>query len=278
MKKHGFMFMFILSIMLASASAALAGAWTMNKGTFYDRLSFNYYHADEEFNHEGDRQDFAANGEFSDINGGNYVEYGLTDRLTLINSLYFKRIRKDDDMEKTTTYGVGDIDLGMKVKVAEGAFGVFSAQGLVKIPEAYDRDERLPLGNGQYDLELRVLYGRSLWPLFPGYCGVEAGYRWRLDDPSDEFRYLVEVGSDITDSLYGRVKLDGTLSIDNGNHFDTGGNPTTTNNFDIGKLDVTLGYKVTRSLSVEASYTPALYGQNTAAGATYTLAVSYQSH
>jgi hypothetical protein len=259
-----------------NCSYSNAGAWTLSKGKIYDKLSLNYYYADDQFDKNGDRLRFDANGDFSDINGANYIEYGITDSVTLINSLYFKYIEKDDDLAKTTTYGIGDIDLAMKVKLLEGKAGIFSAQGLVKIPEAYDRHDRVPLGNGQYDVELKLLYGISLWPYLPGYCGVEGGYRWRFSDPADEFRYLVEFGIDLPKDFYGRVKLDGIYSIDNGTHSDSGGNPTATNNFDLGKLDVTLGYKINPSWGVEASYTPEIYGQNTAAGATYTLAVTYQ--
>lgn len=265
-----------LSVIAVLSNNSYAGAWTQAKGKLYDRLSLNYYYADEEFDKNGDRRSFDAHGDFSDINGGNYIEYGLTDNITIINSLYFKYIEKEDDFAKTTTYGVGDIDLAMKVKLTEGRLGVLAAQGLVKIPEAYDRNARVPLGNGQYDAELRLLYGRSLWPYIHGYCGVEAGYRWRFSDPSDEFRYLVEFGMDITRDFYGRVKLDGIYSIDNGSHADSSGNPTATNNFDLGKIEATLGYRISPSWGVEAAYTPEIYGQNTAAGATWTLAVTYQ--
>ena len=263
-------------LILFAASTCFAGAWTLQKGKIYNRLAVNYYFADREFDDEGHRNDLADNGKFRDYNINNYIEFGLTDKITIINSLYFKKIEKEDDVNKTKTYGIGDIDLGVKYKLVEGTWGIFSTQTLVKIPEAYDADDDLPLGNGQYDMELRLLYGRSLYPSIPGYCNVEVGYRWRLDDPSDEIRYLIEVGMDFTKSLYGRVKLDGTYSMDNGEHLDESGNPTTTNNFDVGKLDVTLGYKINKSWGIEAGYMHAIYGQNIAAGATYTIAISLQ--
>ena len=87
---------------------------------------------------------------------------------------------------------------------------------------------------------------------------------------------MAEVGSDLGKSFYGRVKLDGIYSRDNGKKTSSAGNPTTTNSFDLGKLDLTLGYKLTPSWSLEAALTPAVYGQNTAAGTTYTLALAYQ--
>lgn len=259
------------------AGSCFAGAWTLQKGILYDRLALNYYYADTEFDDDGNRKDFTADGEFKDINLSNYIEFGLTDEITLINSVYYKNIKKEDDFTKTKTYGIGDIDLGVRYKIAEGSWGIFSTQALLKIPAAYDKDDDLPLGNGQYDMELRLLYGRSLYPYVPGYCNFEIGYRWRFEDPSDEVRYLIEFGMDFTNDVYGRIKLDGIYSMDNGEHFDTGGNPTTTNNFDLGKLDIALGLKISKRFGVELGYTPEIYGQNTASGATYTFALTYKT-
>ena len=120
------------------------------------------------------------------------------------------------------------------------------------------------------------MYGRSLWPHIPGYCNFEIGYRWRFDNPSDELRYLAEFGMDFTKALYGRVKLDGIYSMNNGSKFDSSGNPTITNNFNLGKLDMTVGYKISKRWGLEAEYTPGIYGKNTAAGATYSFALVYQ--
>lgn len=262
-------------LLAGTARPAHAGAWTQKQGQLYNRLSVNYYCADRDFDGDGERTNMADDGEFTDYNLNNYFEYGLLDSLTGFFSLAYKRIQSDNDVRRDTTWGVGDIDLGIRQRLAEHRLGVFSVQGLVKIPEAYDEDDPLPLGNGQYDLEAKLLYGRSLYPLLPGYAGIEVGYRWRLEDPSDELRYLVEFGGDFTKTVYARVKLDGIYSADNGKRRDASGNPTTTNNFDLGKLDLAVGYKLTPAWGLEAAWTPALYGQHTAAGATYTLAVSY---
>ncbi len=272
------LFCTVSAVIILTAVQSLAGAWTMPAGTFYDRFTFNFYYAGKNFNESGNRENMPFNGDFTDINLNNYLEYGITDRFTLINSMYFKHIEREDDYRAEKTYGIGDIDLGVRAKLAEGSLGILSLQGLVKIPAAYDRHDSLPLGNGQYDLEWRLLYGRSLWPLIPGYYNFELGYRVRFEAPADEFRYLLEIGSDFTDNIYGRVKLDGIKSMNNGNSTDSSDNPTTTNNFDLGKLDVTLGYKLTKALKLEAGYTPALYGWHTSAGSTYSLSLSFQTN
>jgi len=95
----------------------------------------------------------------------------------------------------------------------------------VKIPGGYDKNSTLPLGNGQVDVEYRILYGLSLWRWFPGYANFER-LSLPAEAPSDEFRYLAEIGANITARLYARAKLDGILSMKNADcTASTTGNP-----------------------------------------------------
>lgn len=268
----------LLCVMSLSCAGQLhAGAWTQSAGQAYNRLAANYYVADRNFDDDGDRQRMVNDGEFYDINLNYYAEYGLTDAATVIASVYYKQIEHEDDTIEMKTYGLGDVDLGLKYRLMQFGGGVLAIQGLVKIPELYDENDSLPLGNGQYDVEARLLFGHSLAYLFPGYCNVEFGYRWRFEQPSDEYRYLIEVGSDLSERWYARVKLDGLISADNGDTaVDASGNPTITTEYDLLKLDVAVGYRIDDAWGCEAVYAPALRGEDTAAGATYTLALTYQ--
>ena len=264
--------------MTVSATTSFAGAWTAKKSAFYEKLAFNYYYAHQSFDHSGDRRGMPNNGNFTDYNISNYLEYGLLDNLTLINSLSYKWLESEDDAGRAKGYGLGDVDLGLRCKLLDSEkIGIVSSQILVKIPGGYDKNDALPLGNDQFDTEVKFLYGRSLYPRIPGYGNVELGCRFRAGDPSDEIRYLVEFGFDLTKRIYTRAKLDGIFSVDNGRKADNSGNPTATNNFDLGKLDLTLGYQITPTLGLEGSYRPDIYGQNTAAGANYSLAVYYKT-
>jgi hypothetical protein len=158
-----------------------------------------------------------------------------------------------------------------------GHGGVFSAQALVKIPEAYDEDDDVPLGNGQYDYEARLLYGQSLYPRFPGYVNAELGYRFRAEDPADELKYLIEAGVDFTSTLYGRVKLDGILGMDNAEEGSRNNvNPSATNDYDLGKLEAALGWKCLKDWGLELGYRPEIYGKNISAGENFSLAIIYQ--
>jgi len=266
-----------LCMVISNSSDLFAGAWTQEKGKSYHRAAINYYYADREFDDDGDSKGMASNGDFRDFNLNYYVEYGIFDELTAIASIYYKDLRGEDDSFIYDTDGLGDFDLGMRYQLYSDNSKVFSVQGLIKSPEFYDRDDALPLGNGQYDYELRVLYGHSLWPPLPGYVNIEAGYRWRAEEPADEFRYLLEFGTDIGSKFYTRAKLDCIISAGNSHDSVDGyGNPASTLEYDLTKLDLTAGYRITSTLGLELGYAPEVWGESTAKGETLTLALTFK--
>lgn len=262
---------------IATADICRAGAWTMPKGKMYARVALNYYEADQNYDGDGDRIDFDNNGDFYDVNGSVYLEYGVLNRLTLIANTTYKYLEYENDDLISDSYGMGDIDVAARYLLLGSGTYALSVQGLLKIPEAYDEADDVPLGNGQFDVEFRLLYGQSLYPLIPGYCNAEVGYRFRREEPADEFRYLLELGIDMTANSYARVKLDGILGIGNEKQeLDMSGNPTVTNDFDLAKLDVCIGYKISEAYGIELAYTPSVYGENTAVGTTWTIAVVFR--
>ncbi|MBU0991118.1 MAG: hypothetical protein KJ737_01385 [Proteobacteria bacterium] len=258
-------------------NSCLAGAWTRKSGETYLQFTLNTYCADAHFDEDGNRRDFSSDGHFTDVNANTYMEYGLSDRLTVLTSLSYKYLQYEDEAIETKTYGFPDIDLGTKYKLSDTKMGIFSIQGMVKIPETYDEDDTLPLGNGQYDLEVRLLYGISLYPKIPGYVNLEAGYRWRLDTPSDECRYLAEFGLDFSPRIYGRLKIDGILSMENSDRSsDNGNTPNVKNESDLGKLDLAIGYKLPAGYAIELGVRPEIYGKNTSAGTNVSLAIAFK--
>ncbi len=276
-----------------AASYARAGAWSMNKGGLYAKLSYNHYYTNYTFTDGGGTQRLPNGTTFTDNNTTLYLEYGITDRLTMSGSLPYKWLRSTfrqqvtaGDQTKTRKKekrwnGFGDMELGLKYCfLAEPV--VTSVQFLYKNAWLYEKDENIPPGNHQDDYELRFLAGKSLWP-FPGYCGVEIGYRWRTQAPADEFRYLLEFGVNATRKVAFRVKLDGTKSMHNaelppqpqpvttayideetGRVIKTGSssssqsvsaNPSLGLQYDLGKLELTTSYQIAKDGSANC-HTP----------------------
>ncbi|MDY6861500.1 MAG: hypothetical protein SV062_00755 [Thermodesulfobacteriota bacterium] len=251
---------------------AFAGAWTMEKGKMYNKFSINYFYSEKNFDGNGHLYSLPNDGGFYDFNLTWYQEYGLSDRVAIISSVPYKHLHYEDDDFKSDSWGVGDIEAGIKFCLLKKPF-VLSLQSKVKIPEAYDENEDVPLGNGQWDGELRVLLGKSLWPT-PAYFGMEGGYMWRAEAPADEFKYLFEFGYSLSERFSLRTKLDGTLSIDNADIVTTSyGNPQLGYEYDLGKLELTATYKMIKNIFMEFTYTPYVYGKAVSAGNNFSLAV-----
>ena len=298
-----------LMVILCLPALLHAGAWCMQPGALYVKLSRNQYFTVDTFDKHGDKHRNPNGSHFHDYNVTLYAEYGLARNLSVFSSLPYKWLRShyrfyEGDDKKRSSYrynGLGDFELGLKYCFLEKPF-VLSLQGLVKAAWFYDGHEEVPPGNNQNDYELKLLAGKSLWP-FPGYCGLELGYRWRTNDPSDEYRYLVEFGMNLTEKFFCRIKLDGIKSVKNARRsappepvtsayvdYETGqvvkveqesstgtlnANPSLGVEYDLAKLELTLGYKVTRRWSIEYTYTGYPYGENIAAGDQYTIAAVY---
>jgi len=260
----------LFGLILLLPSDALAGAWTAKKGAVYAKGAVNYFSTRSRF---GD-DNVGGFERFRDVNFTYYTEYGIEDNLTFFASAAVKDLRNTANGQTTDNFGVGDVDLGLRYNFFNEPF-VFSVQGLFKAPFLYDEDADLPLGNGQIDVEGRALIGKSLGEL--GYFGLEAGYRFRAEDPVDEFRYLIEYGVDLTNSTYFRTKLDGTIGLGDVDNTEIDianlANPSLPLAFDLGKLEYTLGYKVNKRWSVEVTGTTNLYGNNTLSGTNIQFAI-----
>lgn len=256
---------------VAAPSAALAGPWTLEQGKTYNKPAVNFFTGSSSF---GTQQDgFVV---FEDLNFTYYNETGITNNLSFIASIPIKEIRRVDrnaagvPVSQRTT-GVGDIDLGLRYNLSKGPI-VVAVQGIFKLPYAYNANNALPLGNGQEDFEGRLQLGRGFGKA--GYVVVEAGYRYRVGAPSDEFRYLVEYGVDLGKSTYFRTKLDGIQSIRNETRLiAANGNPTLPLAFDLAKLELTAGRRLSKKVGVEFTVTPNVYGNNTLTGTNFQLAL-----
>jgi hypothetical protein len=252
----------------AVSQSALAGAWTTAEGSGYNKLAVSGYEAT---NFYGESEGF---GEFKGDNYSLYAEHGLRDDLTFFGTLLYQNLEQSNSEGlKTDNTGFSDLELGIRKRLIDGPT-VVSTSFLVKLPYLYDEDDELPLGNGQNDYEARILVGRSLYPY--GYIGIEAAYRIRTEDPSDEYRYLLEYGISAGDNLYLRTKLDGTESAKNGEKISGGGiNLSATNEYNLGKFEFTVGWAFDKSngakskWGLEATYNQDVYGDNALNGGGY---------
>ena len=256
-------------------ASLFAGAWTPAKGFTYLKFSANMFQSYANFDIDGHRVEPFENSpdEFSRFRDENfflYFEYGLKDRLGIFGSIAYKEIeqvtrtRSLPEDVSATNHGFADVELGLRYQLTTGP-DIWSVSFLAKLPYLYDDDtDFFKIGNGQEDLELRGLYGRSLGRYF--YCGAEAAYRWRLDAPSDEYRYLFELGHTAAKYFYARIKYQGIESRGTFQASTGFNNPLLNPQFELNSLEISAGIQINRTWAVEYTYTDTVSGKNTADG------------
>ena len=180
-------------------TSAFAGAWTQTDKGYYLKLAALSLSSRSDLDSLGVEVDKPGMGELKDRNLTAYVEYGLSERLTLVATLPYKRLEDEraisDLIAIQRTWGLGDLETRVRWKLRDTALVASLAVG-ARIPLGYevDTETRVPLGTGEMDGDVRILLGRSLYP-FPGYLTGEIGFRARGGPYSNEIFYALEAGA-----------------------------------------------------------------------------------
>ena len=285
----------LAALLLTAVPAQLhAGAWTQPKGGFYSKLAGLSFSSRAYLDIDGERRDRAKDPkeELSDRGWSAYLEYGLLDHLTLVASLPYKSLnftnpteaRYFEALDSTivrlhpdqTASGLADLELRLRWRLLSDPAAVSLAAG-GKIPLGYDvpteiPESYVPLGTGETDAEVRLLVGKSLYPV-PGYVTGTLGYRRRGGEYGDEFFHGLEAGYSWNRLLVKGV-LEGIQTLgDCGATGEGGGLVGDQNNL---KLSPGLIWSFNDRVEISADLFHIVSGCNTAAGTTYALGLAFK--
>ena len=200
-------------ILLGAAADAGAGAWSLQRGQFWSKLTYFQQHTEEWYVGKG-RRDAPGTRAPYDFDGqyesrAVFFEslYGVTDRLDIgLQVPYFDQSFANAALTQTDI-GLSDIRALAKFRLLAKPLVLAFKTG-VKMPtgEFKNEDGLIPVGEGQWDFDFVGQVGRSFWPL-PLYGNIDLGYRVRtrneqIDrDPGDEWFLNAEMGYQLVRQL-----------------------------------------------------------------------------
>lgn len=167
------------------AAGADASAWTRARGQYLFVVPVEYSVAGKQFDSNGDKIDRLR---FQQVQIGPYLEYGLTDTLTIGAQPNYRWVRQEVALgEDAHNSGLADVNVFARYRIWGKGAAAFSAQALVKAPVESDETEIAPLGFDQVDVEGSLLYGNSHEAASGRiFYNLDVGYRKRFKTPSDE--------------------------------------------------------------------------------------------
>jgi len=257
----------VLSLSIWSNIVA-GGGWTKEKGATTLFIGEFFTRSDEFFGKDGNKQPIPTTSLYTTFA---YLEYGITDRLTGIAYLpLFSRITLNSQVTTGGTVvapgdklnSLGDIDLGLKFRLASGDWGAFSITGRVGIPTGVpDGGETMLLqtGDGEFNQMVRLDFSTGF--LSKGFFSLYSAFNNRTKSFSEEFHYGAEVGYSLTKKFTVIVKYNAIESLFNGDDLITGGG-IFSNNLETQLLNPELIFKPQETWGLVASYTQVLGGKS----------------
>ena len=190
----------IVSLALATVPAdAIAGPWTLPEG--YLVTSYTYIQTDFDQFFDLDKNKLDLPGPIEQRDQLLSLTYGFWDEWEAALRLsYFMSDQRFPGNEVTAS-GMGDTWLSIKHLVYSDMLDV-ALQARVKWPGPYDADVVASPGDGQDDLEFRILAGR-FWDR--AYVDLEVGYRFRAGVVPNEYEVFLDTGYSLTQWLRGRA-------------------------------------------------------------------------
>lgn len=206
-----------------------------------------------------DDQGYPTGGSYRKLELSTYLEYGLTDRVTIGAQPFYQWADSGTGTAKQSGNGFGDINLFVRHSLWRKGPWVSSVQATAILADAYDAADLPARGNGNDAYELRLLAGRTLGPKKTSYINLETAYRLGTGGTADQLRTDIALGY-----RYGRHL---TL-IQEVSYQDSlgGGDGMPGNSYTLLKAQVSVLYFVTDRIAVQAGYGGDLAGEGVGLG------------
>jgi len=134
----------------------------------------------------------------SRVDAQTYVQYGLTDALTIFGQTALEHYALGPPTPNTYN-GLDYSDVGLRAKLWSTGEWVFSGEGTVFIPGAHDSKAPAQEGNTGVAGEARLNAGRNFTlGSIPCFVDAELAYRLRTQGPPDEWHGDLTVGFKFT--------------------------------------------------------------------------------
>ena len=243
----------VVAAAAAATSAAHASPWGRPDGEFLIVSRAEYFRADLGASDPGEFRRFESN---------TYLEFGVTDAVTIGGKAIYGTSWLTDATGTQTASGFSEIEGFAQYRFLDTGDHVASARLAVARPAAFQSGARANLQSDSVDAEAAVLYGRNL-VLKPVkiFAAAEAGYRLRFGDAADEIRTQATIGAEPGERWLFLLESFATVSMRNE---DAGGA-----DYDVVKIQPSLVYRFSRRWTVQAGMTEEIAGRNLALGRTF---------
>ncbi len=273
-------------VILCSAvwlSAAHAGPWPRKAGKGFVQLGFSTIGYSKVYDDRSTKQSLPIDvrDNVLQVMG----EVGVTDDLTVSFAVPLKFLSFKGAASGSNS-GIGDIDAGLKYCFFNRDGFVLSGEALFGLPVGSTKNaDGLRLGDGEFNTTVRVLAGKSFYPV-PAYVSADFGFNFRTHTFSHDVPFSLEAGYGFAEGrLFVILLISGRESLSNQPTLSTTPSQAESNAAVLGlygnnqeylAIIPKISFKIDRRWMITASYATAAHGRNVAGGIVLAGGVLYE--
>lgn len=204
---------FVGLLLCLGPKPGFAGAWLMPPGEGQIITSTAFSTSTRAFDRHGQLIPVPS---YQKFELGTYVEYGVTEWLTVTAAPAYDRVRAPPPAANYN--GIGESEAGAKIGLYRSDAGAVSVQAAIRSPGASINDSaRIFQPSRAAAIELRAMAGQNIAVgAMPGFAEAQAAYRFYGDHQPGEWRLDLTFGLRPMPQLM--VLLQSFFSLSNGNH------------------------------------------------------------
>lgn len=251
-------------VLLVLAQAADAASWTLDRGHLQIFSGVISSHAKQKFDDSG-----VPSGEifFSKLLVQNWMEYGLTDAVTLFAVPQYVTAETNMDHRGVMRVRSASVEAGTRILLLS-RIGMVSLQASGKSAGAFEMSTAVNDDAGR-QFELRLLYGRSFKAFGRDvFLDIQAAERWIAQPHPNELNFDATAGLWLTKNHM--------VMLQSFNMFSNGKAQAPFERYRLHKLEVSLVQCFTERWAVQSGYFFAPAGQNTVKEQGFVMTVWYR--
>jgi len=256
---YGALFCAVLFSVLTIGAPALASPWAKENNQLLVISSADYFSAPLE---PTSTLDGLVESDFKRLDSITYVEYGLTNDVTIGGKVVFGTswLTRGTDIETAT--GFSEIEAFGQYQLFRSGQDAGAVRLTLARPSNFSSGARAELQSDGMDVDLSILYGRNLHARRTKiFTAIDAGFRKRLGNAADQVRIQTTLGFEPSERFLFLVDTFATISLRNE---DIGGA-----DFDIVKIQPSALWRISNRWGLQVGVTEEITGRNITLGRTF---------
>lgn len=244
----------IMTVGIAGATPALAGAWPQTPGAVQIIVPFSNTSASETYDDDGKA---LRRNRYSKQELAPYIEYGFSERITLVGNLALTHERSSWLGTTISDRAVSRIETGARFALGKWQNTLFSIQPLLAWHGAASTDDPFASRRGDIDGEIDVTMGQNFtWLGMDGFTDNLIGIRVRPADRPSELKANLTIGIRPLARTMVMLKSESYTSL-------SGGGGVAPSQVQSSKLGFSLVQEIDKTVSVELNAMASVSGRNT---------------